>query len=76
MIEYTKYQWIDQKHHIILQWARNTQTFIRSDNELKFIYLLKDGIISTLCCNCFQCRNFPIYPALLLIFFDFVLSQY
>ena len=42
MIEYTKYQWIYQKHHDVLQWARNAQNIIRYDNELKFIYLPRE----------------------------------
>ena len=32
MIEHTKYQWIDQNHHDVLQWARNIQNIIRYDN--------------------------------------------
>ena len=28
MTEYTKYQWIYQKHNDVLQWARNTQNII------------------------------------------------
>ena len=42
MIEYTKYQWIDQNHYGILQWDRNAQNIIRYDNELKLIYLLRE----------------------------------
>ena len=42
MIQYTKYQWIYQKHHDVLQWARNSQKIIRYDNELKLIYLLRE----------------------------------
>ena len=42
MIEYTKYQWIDQNHYDILQWDRNAQNIIRYDNELKLIYVLRE----------------------------------
>ena len=42
MIEYTKDQWIDQKHHNVLQWDINAQNIIRYDNELKLIYLLRE----------------------------------
>ena len=42
MIEYTKNQWIDQKHHNVLQWSRNAQNIIRYGNELKLIYLLRE----------------------------------
>ena len=42
MIEYTKYQWIDQSHHDVLQWDRNAQHIICYDNELKLINLLRE----------------------------------
>ena len=42
MIEYTKYQWIDQKHHALLQWDIKSQNMIRYENELKLIYLLRE----------------------------------
>ena len=42
MIEYTKYQWTDQKHHDALQWTRKDQNIICYDNELKFMYLLRE----------------------------------
>ena len=42
MIEYTKDQWIDQKHHDVLQWARNAQNIIGDENELKLIYLPRE----------------------------------
>ena len=42
MIEYTKYQWIDQKHHNVFQWSRNDQNNIRYDNKLKFNYLIRE----------------------------------
>ena len=42
MIEYTKYQWIGQNRHNVLQWSRNAQNIICYDNELKFIYLLRE----------------------------------
>ena len=38
MVEYTKDQWIDQKHHDVLQWSRNAQNIIHYDNELKLIF--------------------------------------
>ena len=42
IIEYIKYQWIDQRNHYISQWSRNAQNIIRYDNELKSIYLLRE----------------------------------
>ena len=42
IIEYTKDKCIYQKHHDVLQWDRNAQNIICYDNELKFIYLLKE----------------------------------
>ena len=42
IIECTKYLWIDQNHHDVLQWSRNAQNIIRHDNEFKFIYLLRE----------------------------------
>ena len=42
MIEYTKDQWIDQKHNNVLKWARNAQNTICYENGLKFIYLLRE----------------------------------
>ena len=42
MIEYTGYQWIDQKHHDLLQWYINVHDIIRCDNEFKFIFLLRE----------------------------------
>ena len=42
MIEYTKYQWIDQKHHDILQWYIKSQNIIHYYNEFKFINLLRE----------------------------------
>ena len=42
MIEYTKDQWIDQKHNNVLQWARNAQNNFFYENELKLIYLLRE----------------------------------
>ena len=42
MIEYTKDQWIDQKHHNVLQRAINAQNIICHDNEFKLIYLLRE----------------------------------
>ena len=42
IIECTKYQWIDKKHHNILQWDRNSQNIIRCGNELKSIYLIRE----------------------------------
>ena len=42
MIEYTKYQLVDQKHHEIFQWARNAQNIIRYDIELKLINLIRE----------------------------------
>ena len=42
MIECTKYQWIDKKHHGIFKWARKVQNIICYDNELKLIYLLRE----------------------------------
>ena len=42
MIEYTKYQRNDKKHHNILQWTINNKNIIRYDNELEFIYLLRE----------------------------------
>ena len=42
MIEYTKDKLIDQKHHDVLQWARNAQNIICNDNELKLMYLLRE----------------------------------
>ena len=41
IIEYTKYQWIYQKHHDVFQWFRNAQNIIRYENEFKLIYLLR-----------------------------------
>ena len=41
MIEYTKDQWIAQRHHEILQWAINVKNVIFYDNELKLIYLIR-----------------------------------
>ena len=41
MIEYTKDQWVHQKHHDVLQWARNVQNIIRYYNELKLINLIR-----------------------------------
>ena len=32
IIEYTKYQWIDQKYYNVLQWARNAENIICYDN--------------------------------------------
>ena len=46
MIEYTKYQWIDQHNHDAFQWARNAQNIIFYDNELKNIYSLREKHIS------------------------------
>ena len=40
MIEYAKYQWIDQNYHDILQLAINDQNIIPPENELKLFYLL------------------------------------
>ena len=42
MIEYTIYQVVDQKHHDVLQLARNSKIIICYDNELEFIYLLRE----------------------------------
>ena len=42
MIEYTRDQWIDQKHHDVLQWARNSQNIICYYNELELIYVLRE----------------------------------
>ena len=40
IIEYTKDQWIDKKHHDVLQLDRNAQNIIPYNNELKLNYLL------------------------------------
>ena len=42
MIEYTKDKCIDQKHHNLLQWARNAQNILRYENELELIFLLRE----------------------------------
>ena len=41
IIEYTKDQWIDKKHHDLLQRDRNAQSIICYENQFKFIYLLR-----------------------------------
>ena len=42
MVEYNKDQWIYQKHHGVLKWARNAPNMICYDNELILIYLLRE----------------------------------
>ena len=42
IIEYIKDKRIYQKHHNLLQWARNAQNIIRYDNELKLINLRRE----------------------------------
>ena len=42
IIEYAKYQWIDQNYHDVLKWAINAQYVICYENELKFIYLIRE----------------------------------
>ena len=46
MIQYIKDQWIDQQHHNEFQWDQNSQNIVPYDNELKFIYLLREQHIS------------------------------
>ena len=41
MIQYTKYQWTDQRNHNVFQCDRNAQNIICYDNELKLFNLLK-----------------------------------
>ena len=86
MIEYTKYQWIDQHNHDAFQWARNAQNIFFYDNELKNIYSLREKIshliffqlsISYLCFNSYQCSRFSYPPhQFLLSLYYFLLSQY
>ena len=65
MIEYTKYQWVDQKHHDVFRWARNNKDITTQDNELILIYLLREYHISFTNDLFYQYQCFPEILAIL-----------
>ena len=42
LMEYIKNEWIEDRNEDVMQWAKNARNIIRSNNELKLVYLLRE----------------------------------